>query len=81
MNSSEASGFGMNKQHRNSTREEPMPQESKKGTPDEKIASTAKDWRRVEKQAIADKRNPELQRAEYQLRKQLRKTIDEAGHP
>lgn len=77
----EASGFGTKQQHRNSTREDDMPQESKKGTPDEKIASTAKDWRRCDKQAIANKTDRFAQRAEYQARQKLREVVDQAGQP
>ncbi len=51
---------------------------SKKGTPDEKIAHTARVWRQHDQVAIADKRDVEKQRAEFAARQDLRKTIDEA---
>jgi hypothetical protein len=50
-----------------------------RGTPDEKIASTAKAWRQRDQVAIANKRDVDKQRAEYAARKDLRKVIDEAG--
>lgn len=56
-----------------------MEKQHSRGTPDEKIASTAKAWRRHDKVAIADKRDHEKQRAEYAARRDLRKVIDEAG--
>ena len=59
-----------------------MNQETKSATPDQKIAHVAKNvWRPADKEAIADKSNRDKQRAEYQARQQLRKTIDEAGQP
>lgn len=48
-------------------------------TPDEKIVYQAEAWRRVDKDAIADKHDLNKQRAEYFARQQLRKVIDEAG--
>jgi hypothetical protein len=56
-----------------------MGQESKKGTPDQRIASTAKVWRQRDQVAIADKTDQDKQRAEYHARKELRKVVDEAG--
>lgn len=56
-----------------------MDHNSDRGTPDDKIASTAKAWRRHDRVAIADKRDDKKQRAEYAARKNLRKIIDEAG--
>lgn len=44
-----------------------------------KIATTAKVWRRHDEVAIADKRDPDKQRAEYRARQHLRKVIDDAG--
>ena len=53
-----------------------------RGTPDQKIASTAKVWRQRDEVAIADKQDSDKQRAEYAARKDLRKVIDDAGgHP
>jgi hypothetical protein len=56
-----------------------MHQESKKGTPDQRIASTAKVWRFRDQVAIADKRDVNKQRAEFAARQDLRKVIDQAG--
>ena len=56
-----------------------MAEQSKKGTVDQKIAHTAKRWRQHDREAIADKQDPEKQRAEYFARNDLRKVIDEAG--
>jgi len=56
-----------------------MHQESKKGTPDQRIASTAKVWRHRDQVAIADKRDVNKQRAEFAARQDLRKVIDQAG--
>jgi hypothetical protein len=56
-----------------------MEKKSSRGTPDEKIASTAKAWRQRDQVAIANKQDSEKQRAEYAARKDLRKVIDEAG--
>ena len=52
---------------------------STKGTPDQRIASTAKVWRQRDQVAIADKGDVNKQRAEFMARQQLRKTIDEAA--
>lgn len=49
--------------------------------PDEKIVHYAQAWRRVDKDAIAHKRDREKERAEYRARQNLRKAIDEAGQP
>lgn len=56
-----------------------MKKNSNRGTPDEKIVSTAKAWRHRERVAIANKQDSDKQRAEYAARKDLRKVIDEAG--
>lgn len=56
-----------------------MQQESKKGTPDQKIASKAKVWRYREKVAIANKADVDKQKAEYRALQQLRETIDNCG--
>ena len=56
-----------------------MEKTSNRGTPEQKIASTAKAWRQRDQVAIANKQDPEVQRAEYAARKDLRKVIDEAG--
>lgn len=56
-----------------------MEMTSSKGTPDQKIASKAKDWRLHDKVAIADKSNKTKQDAEWMARQVLRKTIDDAG--
>lgn len=56
-----------------------MQQESNKGTPDQRIASTAKVWRKRDQVAIADKSDQDKQRAEYRARQALRKVVDEAG--
>jgi hypothetical protein len=53
-------------------------EKSKKGTPDQKIASKARVWRQHDQVAIADKRDQVKQDAEWQARQDLRKTIDEA---
>jgi hypothetical protein len=54
-------------------------EKSNKGTPEQKIASTAKAWRQRDQVAIANKQDVDKQRAEYAARKDLRKVIDEAG--
>lgn len=56
-----------------------MENNSSRGTPEQKIASTAKVWRQRDQVAIANKQDPATQRAEYAARKDLRKVIDEAG--
>lgn len=56
-----------------------MGQKSNRGTPDEKIVPAAKAWRRIAKAAIADKQDPDKQRAEYKARRDLAKVVDEAG--
>lgn len=61
-----------------------MNQRTTPATPVEKIVNQAQAWRRVDKDAIAQKKNPDrklaakAQQAEYQARQQLRKVIDEA---
>ena len=54
-------------------------QETNKATPDEKIAHQARTWREVDRDAIANKQDPQKQRAEYRARQQLRNVIDNAG--
>jgi hypothetical protein len=60
-------------------KERMMKKNSNRGTPDEKIVSTAKAWRQRDEVAIANKQDSEKQRAEYAARKNLRKVIDDAG--
>lgn len=48
-------------------------------TPDQKIATTARVWRRHDQVAIANKQDRDKQRAEYRARRDLRKVVDEAG--
>jgi hypothetical protein len=55
-----------------------MTKESQKGTPDQRIAHEAKQWRAVDREAIANKSDREKQRLEYQARKNLRKAVDDA---
>ena len=43
-------------------------QETNKATPDEKIAHQARTWREVDRDAIANKQDPQKQRAEYRAR-------------
>jgi hypothetical protein len=45
---------------------------------DDKISLTARTWRASDKEAIANKRDPRKQQAEYFARQQLRKAVDEA---
>lgn len=54
-------------------------QQSNKGTPDQRIASTAKVWRQRDLVAVADKKDHSKQIAEYRARQQLRDVIDQAG--
>lgn len=61
------------------TKERTMEKNSSRGTPEQKIASTARAWRHRDQVAIADKQDVVKQRAEYASRKDLRKVIDEAG--
>lgn len=56
-----------------------MEKKSSRGTPEQKIANTAKAWRQRDQVAIANKQDSDKQRAEYAARKDLRKVIDEAG--
>lgn len=56
-----------------------MKKTSVRGTPDEKIANTARAWRRRDLAAIGNKQDSDKQRAEYAARKDLRKVIDDAG--
>ena len=46
---------------------------------DDKIALTARTWRAIDKDAIANKQDPRKQQAEYLARQQLRKVVDDAG--
>lgn len=50
-----------------------------KATPNEKIVVQSHIWRRVDKEAIADRQNVEKQRAEYRERRILAKIVDDAG--
>lgn len=52
-----------------------------KATPTEKIVVQSHTWRRADKEAIADKKNVDKQRAEYLARRELAKAIDDAGTP
>lgn len=54
-------------------------QETKTVTPEQRIASQAQNWRRFDKMAIADKKDPRAQREEYRARQHLRRVIDDAG--
>lgn len=54
-------------------------EESKKGTPDEKIVSKAKVWRFKDRKASAAGASSEDKRAEYHARNQLREAVDLAG--
>ncbi len=56
-----------------------MAQESKKGTPDQKIVHQAQVWRQRDRVAIDHKSDREKQTAEYRARQQLRDVIDMAG--
>lgn len=53
-------------------------QESRKATPDEKIAHQARQWRACDKDAVAN-RSDITRRAEYQARQKLREAIDTQG--
>lgn len=50
-------------------------------TQDDKIVHHAKAWRRHEKQAIGNRNDRDLQRKEYDARRQLREAVDLAGTP
>lgn len=54
-------------------------QETKKATPDEKIAHQARTWRDCDKAAIAN-RNDNTRKAEYHARQKLREVIDTVGN-
>lgn len=54
-------------------------QHSNKGTPDQRIANTAKVWRQRDQVAAANKQDHSKQIAEYRARQQLRDVIDQAG--
>ena len=56
-------------------------QEKYKATPDEKIAHQARNWRDIDKAAIANRKDQEKQQQEYRARQQLRRVIDDAGMP
>lgn len=58
-----------------------MPDQPKQPSSDERIARHARAWRRVDKDASANKQDPQKQRAEYRARQQLREAIDTAGQP
>ena len=53
-------------------------QETKKATPDEKIAHAAREWRPLDKAAIANKCDS-TKRAEYHARQKLREAVDTLG--
>ena len=46
---------------------------------DDKISLTARTWRAIDKDAIANKQDHRKQQAEYLARQQLRKVVDDAG--
>lgn len=50
-------------------------------TPEQKIVTTAKEWRECDKAAFIDKKNDKKQRAEYRARQKLRKVIDDGSQP
>lgn len=56
-----------------------MEQKNSRVTPEQKIVSTAQDWRRRDRVAVKNKGDDAKQRAEYRARQDLRKVIDEAG--
>lgn len=55
--------------------------QSKKGTPEQRIADKAKTWRQCDKALIANKVDQPTRDAEFLARQDLRKTIDEARKP
>ena len=55
-------------------------QETKKATADEKIAHAAKEWRPLDKAAIANKCDS-TKKAEYNARQHLRRVIDDVVQP
>jgi hypothetical protein len=74
--------MGNRPSHAVNLRHENMSEQIRPATTEEKIAYHARHiWRPADKEAIADKGNPEKQRAEYWARQQLRKVCDEAGEP
>lgn len=58
-----------------------MPTDGQEKNRDDKIVHVAKEWRRLDKDAIADKESRDKQRAEWRSRQQLRDAIDQAGQP
>lgn len=56
-----------------------MEQKINRVPPERKIANTAKVWRRHDAVAIANKQDPDKQRAEWRARQHLRKVIDDVG--
>lgn len=56
-------------------------QETGQATPDKTIADQARTWRKLDKEAIADKRDTDKQRREYRARQRLRRAIDDVGPP
>lgn len=54
-------------------------QETGPATPEKKIAVQARTWRTFDQAAIANKSDPQKQRAEYRARQELRRVIDDAG--
>ncbi|MGZ4819353.1 MAG: hypothetical protein ACXVZJ_12045 [Terriglobales bacterium] len=53
-------------------------QQNHKATPDEKIAHAAREWRPLDKAAIANKCDS-TRKAEYHARQKLREVIDTVG--
>ena len=53
-------------------------QETNKATPDAKIASQARTWRRAEKRAIGEK-TADAREAEYHEKQKLREVVDTLG--
>lgn len=53
-------------------------QETKRATPDERIAHQAKTWRRAEKKAIGEQTD-KAKRAQYQELQKLREAVDTLG--
>lgn len=51
-------------------------QETNQATPQEQIAHFAETWRQLDREACADKRSRDKQRAEYRARQQLREVVD-----
>ena len=56
-------------------------QETGQAIPDKTIADSARTWRTLDKEAVADKRDRDKQRREYRARQHLRRVIDDVGLP